>query len=89
MCQLLKIDSILECVGCVTICNVNGYVVIVTVGKVDVIAIIPRCSGTGYFIIVSIIVGFNPVCITQAVLKSALASICVTNTYPTTSSKRI
>jgi len=85
VCQLLKIDSILECiVGCVAICNINCDVIIVTVSKVDVTAVVSRCSaGTGYFVIV-IIVDFNP-----NVVKSTLAPISVTNAHPATSSKRI
>jgi len=83
MCQLLlKIESILESivVGCVAICNIDCDVIIVTVGQVNVVAVVSSCSvGTRHFIVVN----FN------TVVKSTLAPVCVTNTYPTTSSKRI
>lgn len=89
MCQLLKIDSVLECiVCCVAVSNIDGYVVIVTVGEVNIVAVVPRCSvGTRHFVVVN----FNPnvVCITQAVLECTLASICVTTAHPAASSKRI
>lgn len=89
MCKLLlKIYSILECiVGCVTICNINCYVVIVTVGKVDVAAVISGCCvGTCRYFVVTVIVNFNP----NVVVKSTLVPISiVTNTHPAASSKRI
>jgi len=83
MCQLLlKIESILESivVGCVAICNIDCDVIIVTVGQVNVVAVVSSCSvGTRHFIVV---VNFN------TIVKSTLAPVCV-NTHPTTSPKRI
>lgn len=95
MCQLLKIDSILECiVGCVAICNVNCNVVVVTVCEVDAVAVISRCAGTcRYFVgvgvvivivIVIVVVSFNP-----NVVKSTLAPISVAYAHSATPPKRI
>jgi hypothetical protein len=94
--QLLEVYSILErVIGGVAVCNVDGDVIIVTVGQVDVAAVVPWwwwwCScGTGtcgHLVFRAAVVNLNPnvVSITQAVVKP-FATI---HGYPTTSSQPV
>lgn len=87
---MLEMDSILECVvGGVAVGYIDGDVIIVTVGQVDVAAIVPRwCCSTwarGH-LVVRIAVDLNPnvAGITHAVVKPFAI-----HAYPTTSSQPI
>jgi hypothetical protein len=93
MSNLLKIDAILICIGCsIAVCYVDRNVVVVAVGKVDVITITAvgiRCGGSRVdFIVASInVVDFDAnVCVAQAIVKTsvypAAPAKCVTKPEP-------
>jgi hypothetical protein len=93
MSDLLKIDAILVCIGCgIAVGYVDRNVVIVAVGKVDVITVTAAgiwcgcCSRVNFVVTVGVIDFDTNICVAQAIVKisinPAAPTKCVTKPEP-------